>query len=71
LFVIIFILIFPPCFEKTTLVRRLPSILLPMILKEAKETTKIHSVSGKIKIYRIDESIPFEAHTKQPFALIC
>ena len=40
------ILIGPPGSGKTMLARRLPSILPPMTLKEALETTKIHSVAG-------------------------
>jgi magnesium chelatase family protein len=31
------------------LAKRLPSILPPMTLREALETTKIHSVAGKLK----------------------
>lgn len=40
------ILIGPPGSGKTMLAKRLPSILPPMTLQEALETTKIHSVSG-------------------------
>lgn len=43
------ILIGPPGAGKTMLAKRLPSILPPMTLQEALETTKIHSVAGKIK----------------------
>ena len=43
------ILIGPPGAGKTMLAKRLPSILPPMTLKEALETTKIHSVAGKVK----------------------
>lgn len=40
------ILIGPPGAGKTMLARRLPTILPPLTLHEALETTKIHSVSG-------------------------
>lgn len=40
------ILIGPPGSGKTMLAKRLPTILPPMTLKEALETTKIHSVVG-------------------------
>ncbi len=43
------ILIGPPGSGKTMLAKRLPSILPPMTLNEALETTKIHSVVGRIK----------------------
>lgn len=43
------ILIGPPGAGKTMLAKRLPSILPPMTLHEALETTKIHSVAGRIK----------------------
>jgi magnesium chelatase family protein len=42
------VMIGPPGAGKTMLARRLPSILPPLTLKEALETTKIHSVAGKI-----------------------
>lgn len=43
------ILIGPPGSGKTMLSKRLPSILPPMSLREALETTKIHSVVGRVK----------------------
>ncbi len=43
------ILIGPPGSGKTMLAKRLPSILPPLSLQEALETTKIHSVAGKLK----------------------
>ena len=42
------ILIGPPGSGKTMLAKRLPTILPPMTLKEALETTKIHSVVGML-----------------------
>jgi magnesium chelatase family protein len=39
----------PPGSGKTMLARRLPTILPPLTAEEALETTKIHSVSGKLK----------------------
>lgn len=42
------ILIGPPGAGKTMLAKRLPSILPPLNLQEALETTKIHSVAGKL-----------------------
>ncbi|NOY50085.1 MAG: YifB family Mg chelatase-like AAA ATPase [Chlorobi bacterium] len=43
------IMIGPPGSGKTMLAKRLPSILPPMGLEEALETTKIHSVAGILK----------------------
>ncbi|MFA8451519.1 MAG: YifB family Mg chelatase-like AAA ATPase [Bacteroidales bacterium] len=43
------ILIGPPGAGKTMLARRMPSILPPLNLREALETTKIHSVAGKLR----------------------
>ncbi|MFM1931628.1 MAG: hypothetical protein RL226_931, partial [Bacteroidota bacterium] len=42
------ILIGPPGAGKTMLAKRLPTILPPLSLSEALETTKIHSVAGKM-----------------------
>jgi magnesium chelatase family protein len=42
------IMIGPPGAGKTMLAKRLPSILPPLTLMEALETTKIHSVAGKL-----------------------
>lgn len=42
------ILIGPPGAGKTMLAKRLPSILPPLSIEEALETTKIHSVAGKM-----------------------
>ena len=67
------ILIGPPGSGKTMLAKRLPSILPPMTLEEALETTKIHSVTGHLKegIGLISDR-PFRAphHTISDVALI-
>jgi magnesium chelatase family protein len=42
------IMVGPPGAGKTMLARRLPTILPPLSLQEALETTKIHSVAGKL-----------------------
>ena len=44
-----FIMIGSPGSGKTMIAKRMPSILAPMTLQEALETTKIHSVAGLIK----------------------
>ncbi|PID71092.1 MAG: magnesium chelatase [Flavobacteriales bacterium] len=67
------ILIGPPGSGKTMLAKRLPSILPPMTLKEALETTKIHSVVGRIKENRgLMAQRPFRSphHTISDVALV-
>ncbi|MDA7694262.1 YifB family Mg chelatase-like AAA ATPase [Flavobacteriaceae bacterium] len=66
------ILIGPPGAGKTMLAKRLPSILPPMNLQEALETTKIHSVLGKVKNNGLISVRPFRAphHTISDVALV-
>ena len=66
------ILIGPPGSGKTMLAKRLPSILPPMTLQEALETTKIHSVVGKTKNNGLLSQRPFRAphHTISDVALV-
>lgn len=66
------ILIGPPGSGKTMLSKRLPSILPPMTLQEALETTKIHSVVGKIKETGLMGQRPFRSphHTISDVALV-
>ena len=67
------ILIGPPGSGKTMLAKRLPSILPPLTLSEALETTKIHSVAGKMSRYASLISVrPFRSphHTISDVALV-
>ena len=67
------ILIGPPGAGKTMLAKRLPSILPPMTLHEALETTKIHSVVGRIKEHTgLMAQRPFRSphHTISDVALV-
>jgi len=67
------ILIGPPGAGKTMLAKRLPSILPPLNLHEALETTKIHSVSGKMaKDLSLISVRPFRSphHTISDVALV-
>ncbi len=67
------ILIGPPGAGKTMLAKRLPTILPPMNLQEALETTKIHSVAGKMgKNTGIVSIRPFRSphHTISDVALV-
>jgi magnesium chelatase family protein len=66
------ILIGPPGSGKTMLAKRLPSILPPMTIREALETTKIHSVAGKTKEAGLMAQRPFRSphHTASSVALV-
>ncbi len=67
------ILIGPPGSGKTMLAKRLPTILPPMTLEEALETTKIHSVVGRIKEdFGLMSERPFRSphHTISDVALV-
>ena len=67
------IMIGSPGSGKTMLARRLPTILPPMTIEEALETTKIHSVAGKIQNnHSLIISRPFRSphHTISDVALV-
>lgn len=63
----------PPGAGKSMMAKRLPSILPPLTLAEALETTKIHSVAGKLKSgSTLMTTRPFRSphHTISPVALV-
>ena len=67
------IMIGPPGAGKTMLAKRLPSILPPLTLNEALETTKIHSVAGRLARHAsLLTTRPFRAphHTISDVALV-
>ncbi len=67
------ILIGPPGAGKTMLAKRLPTILPPLSLEEALETTKIHSVAGKLPHHQsLVTRRPFRSphHTISDVALV-
>ncbi|MFV0530720.1 MAG: YifB family Mg chelatase-like AAA ATPase [Flavobacteriales bacterium] len=66
------ILIGPPGSGKTMLAKRMPSILPPLSLQEALETTKIHSVIGKTYGKGLITTRPFRSphHTISDVALV-
>jgi magnesium chelatase family protein len=67
------IMIGPPGAGKTMLAKRIPSILPPLTLNEALETTKIHSVAGKMKgLASLISRRPYRAphHTISDVALV-
>lgn len=67
------IMVGPPGAGKTMLAKRLPSILPPLSLLEALETTKIHSVAGKLsQSTSLISTRPYRAphHTISDVALV-
>lgn len=67
------IMIGPPGAGKTMLAKRIPSVLPPLTLNEALETTKIHSVAGKMKgMSSLISRRPFRSphHTVSDAALV-
>ena len=67
------IMIGPPGSGKSMLAKRLPSILPPFTLAESLETTKIHSVAGKLsRETSLMTSRPFRAphHTISNVAMV-
>ena len=67
------LLIGPPGAGKTMLAKRLPGILPPISMEEALETTKIHSVAGRLNVQRgLLTHRPFRSphHTISDVALV-
>ena len=67
------LLVGSPGSGKSMMAKRLPSILPPLTLREALETTKIHSVAGKLKQGTTLMTVrPFRSphHTISPVALV-
>jgi magnesium chelatase family protein len=67
------LLVGAPGAGKSMMAKRLPSILPPLTLQEALETTKIHSVAGKLKSgSMLMTTRPFRSphHTISPVALV-
>ena len=66
-------LVGPPGAGKSMMAKRLPSIMPPLTLREALETTKIHSVAGKLRRgSKLMSHRPFRSphHTISPVALV-
>jgi len=67
------LLVGPPGAGKSMMAKRLPSIMPPLTLAEALETTKIHSVAGRLRQgSMLMTQRPFRAphHTISPVALV-
>ena len=66
------IMIGPPGSGKTMLAKRLPTILPPLTLHEALDTTKIHSVAGLLKDNSLVATRPYRSphHTVSDVALV-
>ena len=67
------LLVGPPGSGKSMMAKRLPSILPPLTLQEALETTKIHSVAGRLRQgSMLMTQRPFRSphHTISPVALV-
>lgn len=67
------LLVGPPGSGKSMMAKRIPTILPPLTLHEALETTKIHSVAGKLKGgSRLMTARPYRSphHTISPVALV-
>jgi magnesium chelatase family protein len=67
------LLVGPPGSGKSMMAKRLPTIMPPFTLAEALETTKIHSVAGRLRRgSRLMTQRPFRAphHTISPVALV-
>lgn len=67
------LLVGPPGSGKSMMAKRLPSIMPPLTLREALETTKIHSVAGRLRRgSRLMSHRPFRSphHTISPVALV-